>query len=398
MQPIPMQYDPFSDSSSESDDDNFFVSPWINNPSTSAAGTAIMNASDSSTSSRRSAYSSRDELATSISKENNEKSKNEEKGPNRGNGLPGNSEYVDTYTTCPIFRPTVEEFKDLGKYLGKLSKILEYEGFCKVIPPRELYSWNITVDEVARDWTKYNKAEDAEEIPRGQGRMGCFVVKQSEEKKDVEETIVEEEVVIEEEEVIIGEGEAVEVISEKVVEAKEEIQQQQLLQEESKNENENELMVRNPIQQCVIVAKQPGVFTVANVQKHDVPFSKYMRIARKFGRTKVTPNSTTSQQQQQPKSGSDITQENDASEEKVYSEDDEFFDPHQVERDFWKTLTITKTAPLYGSDVPGSLASFPGVPFTMDDLPCALKDAGIDLPGITKPMVSFDNIIVTISL
>ncbi len=385
-----MQYDPFSDSSSESDDDKFFVSPWINNPSTSAAGTAIMNANDISVSSRRSAYSSRDEIPSSISIENkNEKNKNEEKGPSKGNGLPGNAEYVDTYTTCPIFRPTIEEFKDLGKYLGKLSKILEYEGFCKVIPPRELYSWNITVDEVVRDWAKYNKSEDAEEIPRGQGRMNCFVMKEEENKIDENEV---DEIIIEEEEIEVVEEEAVEIVSEIVVEAKEEIQQQK------EKENENELMVRNPIQQCVIVAKQPGVFTVANVQKHDVPFSRYMRIARKYGRTKVTPNSTTSQQQQQQKNASDIIQENDASDEKVYSEDDEFFDPHQVERDFWKTLTITKTAPLYGSDVPGSLASFPGVPFTMDDLPCALKDAGVDLPGITKPMVSFIIFIILLKM
>ena len=39
-------------------------------------------------------------------------------------------------TTCPVLRPTSEEFKDFRKYLATIDKNFD-EGIVKVIPPKE---------------------------------------------------------------------------------------------------------------------------------------------------------------------------------------------------------------------------------------------------------------------
>ena len=38
-------------------------------------------------------------------------------------------------TTCPVFRPTLDEFKNFSKYIRRIEKNNENIGICKIIPP-----------------------------------------------------------------------------------------------------------------------------------------------------------------------------------------------------------------------------------------------------------------------
>jgi hypothetical protein len=58
-------------------------------------------------------------------------------------------------TTCPVFRPTPEEFSDFRKYVSKIEETIDPDvGLCKIIPPDcflkgktyDLDSLDVTVD------------------------------------------------------------------------------------------------------------------------------------------------------------------------------------------------------------------------------------------------------------
>jgi jumonji domain-containing protein 2 len=110
------------------------------------------------------------------------------------------------------------------------------------------------------------------------------------------------------------------------------------------------LKVRNPIQQCV--TGRAGMYSVCNVVRKDLTVEQYEIKAKKV----ELPNR-------------------------------ENMDPEEIERRFWKSLTTTAEAPLYGSDVLGTLFGNANVPFNPNQLDCILKSVGVDLPGITRPMM-----------
>jgi jumonji domain-containing protein 2 len=110
------------------------------------------------------------------------------------------------------------------------------------------------------------------------------------------------------------------------------------------------LCVKNPIQQCVV--GRSGVYNVCNVVKRDMSFEAYEALA-------LAQTSAPS--------------------------DDDLADPASVDRSFWKSLTTTAKAPLYGSDVEGTLFGDAPVAFNVNTLECCLKRAGVHIPGVTNP-------------
>lgn len=112
------------------------------------------------------------------------------------------------------------------------------------------------------------------------------------------------------------------------------------------------MWVRHPIQQCV--TGRTGSYNVCNVVQPDLLLHEYEALAL------AQPNSP---------------------------EDDEFGDLFEVERKFWKSLTTTGAPPVYGSDVEGTLFGDADVAFNVNTLDCCLKRSGVNIPGVTNPMM-----------
>ena len=52
-------------------------------------------------------------------------------------------------------------------------------------------------------------------------------------------------------------------------------------------------------------------------------------------------------------------------------------------------LTTTADAPVYGADIPGTLFGDADVPWNVGKLPCVLRQSGVEVPGVTQPMLYF---------
>ena len=140
------------------------------------------------------------------------------------------------------------------------------------------------------------------------------------------------------------------------------------------------MRVRSPIKQCV--TGRAGAYSVFNLVRHDMSVADYEALANKVA-IQFGVSSSPEKPKQPPRGRTTRSMRSAVDEEDLHS-------PEAVERRFWKSLTTTADAPLYGSDVLGTLFQGPGadeLPYNLNRLPCMLKRVGVDLPGITSPMM-----------
>jgi jumonji domain-containing protein 2 len=114
------------------------------------------------------------------------------------------------------------------------------------------------------------------------------------------------------------------------------------------------LVIDTPIQQCV--SGRAGLYTVSNLVQGALSVREFEALALA----------------KQP------------------AEVDEMLAQHDyagIERKFWKSLTTTSDPPMYGADTVATLFQDAKVAFNVNRLDCMLKKCGVDLPGVTQPMI-----------
>ena len=114
------------------------------------------------------------------------------------------------------------------------------------------------------------------------------------------------------------------------------------------------LIIDTPIRQ--VVCGRAGVFTVTNLEQDAMSVWEFETMA----------------EAKQPKDIDELIEQQNWSE---------------LERKFWKSITMTSEPPVYGADTVATLFGDAKVPFNVNHLDCMLKKCGVDLPGVSKPMI-----------